>query len=142
MHAAAAVAAGWLVAIAPIVVVGPDQGPGATLRALGVASSLGMTLSAVLLLMLVRREWGQEAIAGAARTAGALVVAAAAGLAVGDVVTHGRSLDDFTEVVLTGVGAGSAALVAGLVVLWFSDREMMRAAILRGRARRRGGADT
>lgn len=139
MHAAAAVATGWIVAVLPLLVVGPDQGPGATLRALGLASSLGMTISGLLLVLLVRREWGSDATQGAGRTTGVLVVAAAAALTVGDVVTHGRALDDFTEVLLTGVGAGCAALCAGLVVLWFGDREMMTEVLHRGRARRRGG---
>ncbi|MEO6019074.1 MAG: lipid II flippase MurJ [Knoellia sp.] len=142
MHAAAAVAGGWIVAMLPLAIVGPNQGPGATLRALGLASTLGMTLTGLLLVVLVRREWGSEATKGAARTTGVLVIAAAAALAVGDVVTHGRALDDFTEVLLTGVGAGLAALCAGLVVLWVADREMMTAVLLRGRARRRGGETT
>lgn len=142
MHAALAVAAGWLVALLPILVVGPNQGPGSTLRALGVASSLGMTLSAVLLLMLVRREWGPEAVAGVTRTAGALAVTAAAGLAMGGVVTRDRDLDDFSEVVLTCLSAGLAAVLVGLVVLWLIDREMMRQAVDRVRTRRGGGAGT
>ncbi|GAA4121069.1 lipid II flippase MurJ [Knoellia locipacati] len=139
LHAALAVAAGWLVAMLPIAVVGPDQGPGATLRALGLASSLGMTLSGVLLCLLVRREWGEDATRGAARTTGALVVAAAVALGVGDLVTHGRALDDLVEVLVVGVAAGAAALVAGLVVLGWADREMMGDVLRRGRARRRGG---
>ena len=92
LYAAAAVALGWLVAILPLALLGPDQGPSATLRALGVASSLGMTISGVILALLVRRAWGREATQGAARTLGVLVVAAAAALAVGVVVTHGLSL--------------------------------------------------
>ncbi|KGN32464.1 virulence factor MviN [Knoellia sinensis KCTC 19936] len=139
LHAGAAVAAGWLVAVVPVFVVGPDQGPGATLRALGLASTLGMSLSGFVLALLVRREWGATATRGAARTAGALVVAAAASLTVGDVITRGRALDDFPEVLATGLGAGASALVAGLLVLWFADREMMTEVLRRGRARRRGG---
>lgn len=139
LYAAAAVALGWLVAILPLALLGPDQGPSATLRALGVASSLGMTISGVILALLVRRAWGSEATQGAARTLGVLVVAAAAALAVGGVVTHGRALDDFAEVLLTGFGAGFAALCAGLAVLWIGDREMMTEVLRRGRAQRRGG---
>lgn len=138
LHAALAVAAGWVVAMLPLVVVGPGQGPGATLRSLGLASSVGMTLSGVVLALLVRREWGPEATRGAARTTGALVVAAAVSLLVGDTVTHGRALDDFVEVALVGLGAGAAALAAGLIVLGFADRKMMTELRQRGRARRRG----
>jgi putative peptidoglycan lipid II flippase len=86
------VAAGWAVAaVVPLVGLSSDSAAGATLGVLGVASSLGMTVSALLLAWLVRRSWGAEALAGSGRTLGAAVVGVAVGLVVGDTVL--RQLD-------------------------------------------------
>ncbi len=134
-----AAALGWAVAaIAPLVLVGTDQGPATTLRMLGVWSTVGMTLAGLGLVLLVRRTWGPVATRGSARTTGSLVVAAAVAVIVGDLVTRGRPLDDLLETLLVGLGAGAAALFTGVVVLWLGDREMMSEVLRRGRARRRG----
>ena len=86
-----AAALGWCVAaLLPLVVLAGGQSPAATLRWLGIVSTLGMTLAGVALVLLVRRVWGAEVTQGAGRTAGALVVAVALAVAVGDLVTHGR----------------------------------------------------
>lgn len=143
LDAAMAVALGWAVAaLLPIVVVGAGRGPDTTLRWLGLASTLGMTVSAIGLALLVRGTWGREATAGAARTAGVLVLAAAAALLVGDLVTHGRAMDSLSAALLWGVAAGAAGLVVGLVVLGVGDRAMMGEVLRRGRTRRRGGSTT
>ena len=99
-----------------------------------------MTLSGVLLVLLVRRTWGTEVTQGAGRTSGALVVAVALAVAVGDLVTHGRTIDSLPEAVLVGAAAGAVALVVGVVALAIGDREMMSQVLQRGRARRRGGS--
>ena len=99
-----------------------------------------MTLSGVALVLLVRRTWGAEVTQGAGRTTGALVVAVALAVTVGDLVTHGRTIDSLPEAVLVGVAAGGAALVVGVVALSIGDREMMSQVLQRGRARRRGGS--
>jgi len=54
-----AAALGWSVAaVLPLAVLGGGQSAGATLRWLGIGSSLGMTVSGVALVLLVRRVWG------------------------------------------------------------------------------------
>jgi putative peptidoglycan lipid II flippase len=133
---------GWAVAaVLPLVLLaGGPHSPATTLRWLGVASTLGMTLSAVLLVLLVRRIWGLEVTAGAGRTTGALVVAVALAVAVGDLVTRGRTIESLPEAVLVGAAAGAVALVVGVVALSIGDREMMSQALRRGRSRRRGGS--
>ena len=134
-----AAALGWTVAaLLPLLLVGTGQGPATTLRGLGLASTLGMTLSGLALVLLVRRTWGAGVTRGAGRTAGALVVAVALAVAVGDLVTRGRPLDDLLEVVLVGAGAGALALFVGVVALSIGDREMMTRVLQRGRARRHG----
>jgi len=136
-----AAAFGWALAgLLPLVLLGAGQGAAATLRALGIASTLGMTVSGVALVVLVRRTWGPGATAGSGRTGGAVVVAAAVAVMVGSLVTHGRTMDDLGEALLVGGGAAAAALVAGVVALALGDRDMMSEVLQRGRARRRGGS--
>ena len=94
---------GWsLAALLPLVVLAGGQAPGITLRWLGISSTLGMTVSGIALVVLVRRTWGTEVTRGAGRTAGALVVAVALAVACGDLVTHGRTMDTLLEAVLVG----------------------------------------
>ncbi|MEO7423151.1 MAG: lipid II flippase MurJ, partial [Ornithinibacter sp.] len=142
MHAALAAGVGWsIAAVLPLVVLRGGQGPAPTLRWLGLSSSLGMTVSAVVLVVLVRRAWGARVIVGAGRTTGVLVVAIALAVAAGDGVSRGRSIDTLLEAMLVGAGAGALALVVGVVVLALGDREMMAQVLRRGRSRRRGGDD-
>ena len=136
--AALAAAFGWsIAALLPLVVIGGGQDPATTLRVLGLSSTLGMTLSGVALVLLVRRTWGPAATQGTGRTSGALVVAAAAAVMVGSLVTHGRPLDDLVEVLVVGAAAGAAALFTGVVVLSIGDFARMSEVVQRGRARRR-----
>ena len=136
-----AAALGWsLAALLPLLVLAGGQSPATTLRWLGISSTLGMTLAGIALVLLVRRVWGAEVTRGAGRTAGALVVAVALAVAVGDLVTHGRTLDSIPEALLIGAAAGAVALVVGVVTLSIGDREMMAQVLQRGRSRRRGGS--
>ncbi len=135
-----AAALGWsIAALLPLVLLGGGQEPAATLRVLGLSSTLGMTVAGVALVLLVRRTWGPMATAGAGRTTGALVVAAAFAVVVGDLVTRARPMDDLLEAVLVGVVAGALALLVGVVTLAIGDRSMMVEVLQRGRARRRAG---
>ncbi len=135
-----AAALGWsIAALLPLVLLGGGQEPAATLRVLGLSSTLGMTVAGVALVLLVRRTWGPMATAGAGRTTGALVVAAACAVVVGDLVTRSRPMDDLLEAVLVGVVAGALALLVGVVTLAIGDRSMMVEVLQRGRARRRAG---
>ncbi len=136
-----AAALGWVIAaLLPLAVLAGGASPATTLRWLGIGSTLGMTVSGVALVLLVRRTWGPGVTQGAGRTTGALVVAVALAVAVGDLVTHGRQLDTLPEAVLVGVAAGAVALVVGVVALSIGDREMMSQVLQRGRSRRRGGS--
>lgn len=137
LAAGGAVAAGWLAAAAlPLLVVGEDASAARTLSALGLSSTAGMTLSGLLLALLVRRTWGAGALEGVSRSVAVGLVAMAAALAVGDLVTRGRVLDDLASALGIGVLAGLCALVAGLVVVMIGDRATIAAAVRRGRERR------
>ncbi len=77
---------------------------------------------------------------GSARTTGAVVVALALAVVVGDLVTRGRTMDGIGSALLVGLGAGAAALVTGVLSVFYGDRTMMGEIRNRGRARRRGGS--
>ena len=140
MDAALTVGLGWAVAaIVPLVVAGSGHGAEPTLRWLGLASTVGMTLSAVGLALLVRGTWGSEVTRGAGRTAAVILVGIAVALLVGDLVTHGRTMDTLPSAVLWGLAAGFAGLMAGVVTLGIGDRAMMGEVLRRGRTRRHGG---
>lgn len=138
-----AAAIGWsLAGLLPLAILGGGQGPDVTLRWLGLSSTLGMTVSAIALVLLVRRTWGPAVTQGAGRTSGALVVAIALAVVAGDIVTRGRAMDDLLEAVLVGAGAGMLALMVGVVTLSVGDHAMMSQVLQRGRARRRGRGES
>jgi putative peptidoglycan lipid II flippase len=141
LHAALAVAAGWaMAAVLPILLVPDGSSAATTLSVLGVSSTLGMTLSAIVLALLVRRAWGAEATSGSGRTLGAAVVAVAVALAVGDAGARSWAAQSLWGAI--GSGIAVALLTAGtyLAVMMVADRTAMRAVRQRGRARRRGRA--
>ena len=139
-HAALAVAGGWLVAaLWPLLTLPEDASPAGVLRSLGVASSAGMTLSALALALLVRASWGADATRGAARTLGAAVVAAALAGGVGDAVAFYWAPEGIAGSLLVGVGVSVVVLVAYFLLMLVADRSAMRSAIECGR-RRRGRA--
>jgi len=125
--AGALVALGWLIAaVLPLLTLQADAGPGDTLRVLGLASSLGMTVAAVGLFVAVRRTWGASAFPGFGRTA---VVAVGAGVLV---AAAGRGLAGLLHPDGLIAGAAVALAVAVAVVtlfagsIWVADRESAR----------------
>jgi putative peptidoglycan lipid II flippase len=77
---------GWLIAaIVPLVVLHDEAGPRNTLQLLGFASSAGMTVAAIGLVVAVHRAWGPRTFRGLGRSAavalGSGVVSAAVGRA-------------------------------------------------------------
>jgi putative peptidoglycan lipid II flippase len=101
------------------------------------ASSLGMTLSAVVLGVLVRRSWGDAALAGLGRSVGVSIVALALGLAGASAMTNGWPLDGWLPAIGTGVVSGLVAVMLGLLVLSIGDRSTFGGVLARGRAARR-----
>jgi len=121
------VALGWLIAaIVPLVMLQDDAGPRNTLQWLGFASSFGMTVAAIGLVVAVHGAWGPRAFRGLGRSAavalgsGALSAAAGRGIAGG---LHPSGL---------AAGAAVAVLVTIAVVtlcalsIWIGDRESAR----------------
>ena len=141
--AVVAAAAGWaavsLASWAGVRLLVPAGGDGpATLTVLAGASSLGMTLAGVLLLLALRRAGGAGALAGTARTAVVAGAGAAAGAAGGRLVVDALLAGDGGP--LAGVGAavvgGVVAVAVTAVAVLAGDRSTVRGAGL-GRS---GGA--
>jgi putative peptidoglycan lipid II flippase len=144
LHAAAAVGVGWLLAASlPFALLPAGAGAAATLRALGIGSSVGMTVSALLLAVLVSRAWGPEAVRGALRTTGVVVVGVAVAAALGEAVAYAVrvaaqvALGSLAGAVALGLLGGFVALLVFLGVAATGDRDTMRTALRRGRAARR-----
>ena len=121
------VALGWLIAaIVPLVILHDDAGPRNTLQSLGFASSAGMTVAAIGLLVAVHRAWGPRTFTGLGRSAavalGSGVISAAAG----------RGLAGSLHPSGLTAGAAVAMLVAIAVVtfcaalIWIGDRQSAR----------------
>ena len=112
-HAGRWVAAGWLVAgLGPLVVLASGADSRATLVALGVGSSLGMTLAAGGLLVSVRSAWGPAAVEGLRRSLAVAVLAAVLAGGAGLLLAQRLPTSSLAASVL--VGALTAALAAGL----------------------------
>ncbi len=111
LRAAVAISAGWAVAgvVPAVAFVATDvDSPTQVLVLMGVSSSLGMTLTALMLTRAVRTGWGFSATAGSGRAFGAALAAGAA-------VVAAREALAVTSV-MSGVeqGALSAILMAGV----------------------------
>ena len=96
-----------------------------------------MTTSAVLLGVLVRREWGSGALAGSGRTIGAAVVAAAVAIAVGDSVARVIDGSGVLGALFTGVVVGGLTMVVHVLVMSLADRSLVQELRERGRRRRK-----
>lgn len=129
--AGAATAAGWLVVAAVAVLAVPLLTDGGrdqveTLRGLGLATTVGMTVAGVGLLVCIARAAGNDAVAGLGRS-GAVVAAGSVLGAIG-----GRIVTDLTTGggVVAALGSGVLGAVAcGVVLLalaWLADRDALR----------------
>ncbi|MFC7492575.1 MULTISPECIES: murein biosynthesis integral membrane protein MurJ [unclassified Knoellia] len=138
VHAAVAVGAGWAVAgLVPVLTIPDGSDAAATLTALGIASTCGMTISALALVVLVRRSWGVAALAGSGRTLAAAVVAVALAIAVGDTLERLADWSGLVGSVLAGLAVAVVTMGVHLGVMARADRSGMSALRERGRQRRR-----
>lgn len=130
--AVVATALGWLVAalvavVAVLALTGGERDRLGTMQGIGIASTLGMTVAGVGLLVALVRSAGRDATRGVARTT---VVVGAGGLVaavLGRLVVNALSGEGW------GAALGAAALAAlvctGIVVAaaWVGDRSVLRA---------------
>lgn len=128
------VAAGWgLAALIPLgLLLGAAPALESTLTTLGVASSIGMTATAVALTVLVTRHWGGAVTSGLARTVGAAVVGGVVAAVLGRVVADRWVVDGLAGAVLVGVVVGGVVTLGYAAWLSVADRDTMRILTRRG----------
>lgn len=133
--AGAAVAAGWLVAaVVPLVLVREPVGSARALEVLGWSSTAGMTLSALLLLVVVSRVWGAGAVTAAGRTAVAALLAAVAAALLGRAFAERVGGEGLWAAVGSGLVAGGVTVVVFAAIALRADPGLAR--LLRGRVSR------
>lgn len=138
IHAGLAVALGWAIAgLLPLATIPEGSDAATTLGILGVASTCGMTASAIALAFLVRQAWGSTALAGAGRTLGAAIVAVALAIAVGDTVERMLDWSGIVGSLMAGIVVAVVTMAVHLGVMALADRSGMQAIRERGRQRRR-----
>ncbi len=143
-YAARVTVAGWLVAVLASLVLVPvlagtgERAATQTLLALGLASSLGMTVAGVLLLVgAARTEVAGTPVgpylAGSLPVLARVLLVAAAAAVAGRWTTDRVTLDGAVGALLSGV-LGSAVTAAVLGAgLWVTDRDDLRGLLRRGR---------
>ena len=132
---ATAIAAGWLVVIVVDLLIVPFVAPDRVVPALGLGTTVGLTVSGITLLILVRRERGSVALLGVSRAFLAGLAGCVAGAAAGWAVAAALPVAGFflnvaTSVLVTVVVAG---VFTGVVLRL--DGGDLRAALARLRAR-------
>ncbi len=136
-----AMASGWVLAAAvPLVLLRSDAGAQRTLVTLGISSSVGMTVAAAALAVLVHRAWGSGALAGAARTTGTMVLAILVGWGAAERLAPSPGSSIVGSFVTGAIAAAVSALAYGaaLVVVDNDIAQQGRDWIAERRARRAG----
>jgi putative peptidoglycan lipid II flippase len=129
---------GWGVVIAAswigcaVLVGGQPDGP-ATLRALAIGNSVGMLTAGLLLLVLLRRAAGAEAVHGIARSTVVLVVGGAAGAVLGRLVVDALGTGGVVGAVLSAVAGALVGALVLLAAVWATDRSAITGLLRRGR---------
>jgi putative peptidoglycan lipid II flippase len=129
--AAAAVSGGWLLVIAVDLLIVPFVARNSVVPWLGAGTTIGLTVSGVALLMLVRRARGKDALRGCARAALAGLAGAVAGTAAGLGVALGFPATGFVPNVASTLLASAAAGVAFFAVVAVADGGDLRAVVRR-----------
>jgi putative peptidoglycan lipid II flippase len=131
---AAAVSGGWLLVIVADLLIVPFVPKSEVVGWLGAGTTIGLTGSGAVLIMLVRRFRGPQALRGSARAAGAGLAGALAGAAAGLGVSLAVPVRGFLPNAAVSLLASAAVLAAFLTVVALADGGDLRA-LLRRRAR-------
>lgn len=132
-----ALVGGWLVVIGVDVAVVPLVSASSVVPVLGLANTVGMTVSGVALLVAVGRTRGAAALRGSVRAIGVGLAGAVAGAAAGLVLTGAVSVAGHWLNAGMALAAGICAAVAFCAVVAVLDRGDLRSAL--ARVRRRAG---
>ena len=130
--AAVATLVGWGTVAAASIGLSLAFGPADRVTALGAANSAGMIVLAVVLLVMIARRAGRDAVHGATRALGTAVLAgtlaAAAGIAVRLPLPSSPGVGGD---IVAGLLSGVVALVVFAAIAWVADRDDARVMITR-----------
>ncbi len=129
--AAVATSGGWLLVIVADLLIVPFVARNSVVPWLGAGTTIGLTVSGVALLMLVRRARGKDALRGCARAALAGLAGAVAGTAAGLGVALGFRVTGFLPNVASTLLASAAVGVAFFAVVAVADGGDLRAVVRR-----------
>lgn len=131
-------ALGWLIAaVVPLVVLHDDAGPRNTLQSLGLASSFGMTVAAIGLLVAVHRAWGPQAFQGLGRSAMVALGSGVFSAVVGRAIAEGLDPQGLAAGAAVAVLVTMAVLTLCVVSIWVGDNESARLVMAKSRSRDR-----
>jgi putative peptidoglycan lipid II flippase len=133
---ATAVVAGWAVAIAADVGLAAALPPSWTVAAIGIGTSIGVSVSGAWLLVALRRSAGAEALAGLRQAAAAALVGGLAGAGCGTLLARAAPVTGVAGDLAILAAVGALALVVHTVVVAAIDRPTLRLLLDRGRLRR------
>jgi len=128
---AAAVSCGWLLVIVADLLIVPFVPSSWVVPSLGAGTTIGLTGSAVALLVLVRRFRGPDALEGCARAAIAGLAGALAGTVTGLGVSIAVPVSGFLPNVAVTLVASAGVLAAFLAVVTVADGGDLRAVVRR-----------
>jgi putative peptidoglycan lipid II flippase len=132
------VALGWLIAaFVPLAVLQDDAGPRNTLQWLGLASSFGMTVAAIGLVVAVRREWGPQTFRGVGRSAAVALGSGALSAAAGRGIAGTLHSDGLAAGAAVALLVAIAVLTLFAVLIFVGDRESARLVLAKLRRRAR-----
>jgi putative peptidoglycan lipid II flippase len=133
---AIAVLAGWVVAVIADIVLADAMPPSWTVAAVGIGTSVGVTVSGGWLLVALRRSAGSAALAGLQRAFLAAVVGGLAGTGAGLLLARAAPARGVITDLAVIAGVAVIALVVHVALVAAIDRPTLRMIIERGRARR------
>jgi putative peptidoglycan lipid II flippase len=133
---ATAVVAGWVVAIVADIGLAAAMPPSWTVAAIGIGTSIGVSVSGGWLLLALRQSAGADALSGLGRAAGAAVAGGLAGAACGTLLTRAVSVNGVAGDLAIVVAVALVALAVHTVVVAAMDRPTLQLLLDRGRLRR------
>ena len=128
---ALAVSGGWLAVIVADLLIVPFVPRSWVVPSLGVGTTIGLTVSGVALLLLVRRSRGPDALRGSGRAALAGLVGALAGTAAGLGVSSAVRVSGFLPNVAVTLLVSAVVLAAFLAIVAMADGGDLRAVVRR-----------
>ncbi len=142
--AGAVAGAGWLLTLAvPLTVLtgGGTPGPAATLRAIGLGSSVGLLAGGMALTILAARSWGRAALLPPARPLGAALLGAAAAAGAGWWLGATWHPSTLAGAALATAAAGLLATLLFAALAGAADHGMVRRLLQRGATADRTSTD-